>query len=1698
MENWDRVKELSETSETSEGTADEKYESYLDSIEAKTERLNNAWMEFSNNMANSWLVKSGLNIATFFVENLGTVLKILSTLAAFKFSGKIGSFLKNSFTQAVGWGGKKLKQISSPWRSVDRDEKGSPLLGSKLNINEAPGKQSAVTRAINSMSDKILDWVTKHTSKTEKLGSKITNLLQKIEHNTSKDASNTVNSGVKTVANKDTSNVVSTGIGTTVVPGKFVKKKGAVKWSARYSRGRINGNTTDIKTGTPITEGGTGAVVPAAGEVVQPTGESIKNARRKLPTRAISFGAKQSARLEKERLARIKNFEEVEIPKLKSELHDPNFINTINPDIERVRQDIKQTVPIVDEKVFAASKVKGGTIANIPKRMFKLSNGGIDYGVDYNLGVMQHQVDELKMGSEMGRHARSDNRFLLSGVHGSDAEFARAIRLSGGEAVDASLFAKRNKKVPIKMQQQAQYKLDDLATGKKILNRYAEFYGGEVDTVPKRDMVIRRGSIKIGNFSDQKEAFAGRGILGSRYVSDRGRMIIHKRFGKNRGYLYADADGKAIQGMTASSPEIATQKALERQSLRRIGGQMAAGAAMGAMQAAMTTKTVGSGTAGKIGKNLFGMKGNEQEIEETAGDKAGRIAAAGVGGALGSFFGPIGSMIGSTLGEGVSSIVSTLIHRSELEMKQRVADAKENLKRLDGLKSAIENNSSVMTEKLSSFEDFEKLYKYTDELSDKLLDLQSEGNVDVIAAINKTYSTFKGVQNISTIADLCEEINNGNTEQRTLIQKQLALAESQINLEQLKASQEEERYNATEKVRTFVNAAGVDNSLPLEERIEKAKEYYEETFKGLDEGRKIVALLNTEYVKLTKLDKEVLSAETNVGMLSADIYDLTTVELKDLALEGVVGRVVEALEAQNVEVRNAAGYIKDEYRTSIEQAIKSNSKFGALVQADSKTIGELRNAQENFAKSIGLATYNQQQFNDEWNKWYDKALRGELDEKMQKLVYAANPERIKQFNLAWNATNAEMEELVKKFPDLNTAIGSMKPKELREYYSVFTTFFEDIAADSSLTAENLEKLIQEYPQLLKYYSDANPDTFRLEMLRAVNEEQMIGYANALTNQMLSAGGITSEFIDSLKEKVTNPDEYDKIIKEIGSASTFNEIIDKVNELGQASDDTSKKLGNTIEKLMTEFLDYEQQVEWVNPLYEKAKQAEIDYFTEQINNLTEQKEALGNVNDERKKEIELIKAKDALENAKKQKKRVYRAGIGWTYAADEEAISSAKEQLDNLDVQKRQQDIQYQIDLLNAQKEILEQLDTEKQKEANLQALKDYFGTVPKGGLSAGFDQIVEGFKRNVIKINVATGEITDIDGNVIGETPGLGSSGNNGGVASGALGAGKEQIEDIKKQLASKEIQDIVGSTFSSQHTEGSAEWAKDAETFNKNKEKVSNLVKQADTAGVTNDANLEAARNWVRDTKDRDSAEFAVTPILSGPPEDLVDGDNVAGKQRSLYLKPTSNMEISDKIWYDQFSDPSIRSSLAVKKYLGNGTWEDWKNVDSTQELLNFPDYSILMNADHYDYWGYVKGGKKYWPYNNNKEKTPGNKKWSGDWATGTYSTPSGVSLINELGTEAIITPSGTVTALPAKTGIVPADITKNLWSLGEVAPTLVAQLGSLNQRPVNGAGGSTTYEEGQYFDNFTMNVYPAKGDDFSKILEQARAQMRLTRHNN
>jgi len=69
-------------------------------------------------------------------------------------------------------------------------------------------------------------------------------------------------------------------------------------------------------------------------------------------------------------------------------------------------------------------------------------------------------------------------------------------------------------------------------------------------------------------------------------------------------------------------------------------------------------------------------------------------------------------------------------------------------------------------------------------------------------------------------------------------------------------------------------------------------------------------------------------------------------------------------------------------------------------------------------------------------------------------------------------------------------------------------------------------------------------------------------------------------------------------------------------------------------------------EYVEEYRDKVIEYENKLLDKQIENLQSIKEQLGSINEQRKKELDLIKARDALENAKKEKKLVYRAGIGF--------------------------------------------------------------------------------------------------------------------------------------------------------------------------------------------------------------------------------------------------------------------------------------------------------------------------------------------------------------------------------------------------------------------------------------------------------------------
>lgn len=830
---------------------------------------------------------------------------------------------------------------------------------------------------------------------------------------------------------------------------------------------------------------------------------------------------------------------------------------------------------------------------------------------------------------------------------------------------------------------------------------YQEEYAKQVADYEKTQSVAGTSRVKTGRFKYQQ---LYRTTDQQQFAYDKSR----------KGYYYLDEKGGF--GNLQVSDKMADQaKAIRNQQITNMAITGALTGIASGLMLAQQKSLAGKGTmGGNLASALTGGKMGEQQVEDPAASVSKGIVG-GLGSAL-SVLPPPWNAIGpviSVLGPVVVDFCSTMIHRSELEMKQRVQEAKENLQRLDTVSSLLESNGSILKEELSSSEDYEKLYDFTDSLYDQLYDLQIEGDTNVVKAFNNAFNGLEkdGVAitgtTIESISDLCDKINNGNSDQRKLIGRQLELMQAEETLEELKNSQEEERTSAQTQISkgfyysssAFKASGGVampdlsdidgiqvevsdtgSYNLPKEQKtislksnlstdqkieaLEQVKKKYteasaeknissEEANKAIEEIDSYISSIKNAVETLSKLDKALVKTQVNVGVLGADIYDLTDVELKDLTMDGVVGRVVKALESMGIAVRDNAGYIKDEYQDAIEKSIKSSSEFNALQRADTKTLGQLTMAEEKFSAMLEEQENLSNKYGKSWSEWYRAAKRGELDEEIAKIVYAANPERIEQFAGAWNTTREGLEKLTKEFPDLTTAIGLMSPSEVREYYSVFTDFFEDLAADSALTAANFEKLLSTYPQLLKYYKDG---TLNKELIKKANEEQQTAYLNSLLNTAMSSSGVASGFVGAIKDysegiKTTENQKLadsgyltsanaSSILKKIGNVKTLNDVIAKANELRRSNDEEAAK---ALEELVKEYLNYEQVIEWEDPLYKQAKQAQIDSFAEQIENLNQQKEALGKINDERKKEIELIKAKDALENAKKEKVRVYRAG-----------------------------------------------------------------------------------------------------------------------------------------------------------------------------------------------------------------------------------------------------------------------------------------------------------------------------------------------------------------------------------------------------------------------------------------------------------------------
>lgn len=105
------------------------------------------------------------------------------------------------------------------------------------------------------------------------------------------------------------------------------------------------------------------------------------------------------------------------------------------------------------------------------------------------------------------------------------------------------------------------------------------------------------------------------------------------------------------------------------------------------------------------------------------------------------------------------------------------------------------------------------------------------------------------------------------------------------------------------------------------------------------------------------------------------------------------------------------------------------------------------------------------------------------------------------------------------------------------------------------------------------------------------------------------------------------------------------------------------------------------------LLDKNKESITDYYDAQIKPLEEQKEALTKTNDEIQRQMDLENAKYNLERALNNKtSRIYRAGEGFVYEANQDDVRAAQQELDNQIYENEIASLDSAIDTLNKQKD----------------------------------------------------------------------------------------------------------------------------------------------------------------------------------------------------------------------------------------------------------------------------------------------------------------------------------------------------------------------------------------------------------------------------
>ena len=482
--------------------------------------------------------------------------------------------------------------------------------------------------------------------------------------------------------------------------------------------------------------------------------------------------------------------------------------------------------------------------------------------------------------------------------------------------------------------------------------------------------------------------------------------------------------------------------------------------------------------------------------------------------------------------------------------------------------------------------------------------------------------------------------------------------------------------------------------------------------------------------------------------------------------------------------------------------------------------------------------------------------------------------------------------------------------------------------------------------------------------------------------------------------------------------------EQIQSLEQQALDVQQSIYDIAEAIRDEKLAViEQQLE----RQEQLRQAIIEYAEEQVDILQDQIDALEEENEEKKEAQQLEKLEQAIENAKKNRyKRVYYADRGWVWEADKAAIEEAEEEYEDFLHEQKIKEIQEQIDNWNDYIEKVQESSDVFEKEQRRQLLemeygRDY-GKQILDDMNANLDLSVEnavGILGELIdqwnnlyeaQLRVQQMSAQELLGGLEGYEGMYGMEGMYGG---GGGGGGGGSYDDGSGYVYWGVMEDLGDGTYK---TSAQIPGYGYTSVTIKDGHVLENSLPQGTivyTAGGEYKITNQVASG---------SNAYESERVESGNKV----GYNVYGKTQSDYLNSSSGGSSGGGGGGGGGSSGGGSSSSGGKYYgtssSGGASYEI--GTDKGKDFVDNARPGTQMTGSD----------GSSWTKNNDGSTTisKGGNSWtvSGKKAKGTlYNRDVGLNLVGEEGAELAVLGQGD--------GVIPADVTKNLWSWGVTNPS-------------------------------------------------------------